>query len=170
MVQGAEQAMAALQQKSLDVAVRLARLSIENSQRIMQLQVDVARELFDDGVSSAKVLALVQDPQEAMEMRARFAQQAAEKMFATSRLIAGLTAEMQTEMGRTVSEQLNRGGRDMFEAMQDLLRGMPLNNHAAAEALENTFEHARKTLEQVSHAATEAFAGFARLSEIARGQ
>lgn len=155
-----EQAVISMQKKNLDSAVRLAQMSIENSQRILQLQVDVARDLFDEGVASAKQMAHVGSPQEAMELRARYAQQSAEKMFACSRSIAEITAELQTEMGKMVSDQLNSGSHDMLEAMQQFMTGMPLNNHAAAEVLQHTFDAARKTLEQVAKVSSEAFTAF----------
>lgn len=158
-----EQTVADLQKKNLASAMKLAQLSIENSQRILQLQVEVARDIFEDGVSGAKSMAQVKSPQDAMEMRSRYAQQAAEKMFACSRNIAEITAEMQAEMSKMVSDQLNSGGQEMFGAMQDMLKGMPLNSHAAAEALQHTFDSARKTLEQVSKASTDAFASFAQI-------
>lgn len=157
-----EDAVAAMQKKNLEAAMRLAQLSIENSQRILQLQVDVARDIFEDGVSSAKSLAQVKSPQDAMELRARYAQQAAEKMFSCSRSIAEITADLQTEMGKLVSDQLNKGGQDVFDAMQQMLQGMPLNSHAAAEALQHTFDTARKTLEQVAKASSDAFSSFAQ--------
>jgi phasin family protein len=157
-----EEALASMQKKNLESAMRLARMSIENSQRILQLQVDVARDLFEDGVSSAKAMAQVKSPQEAMELRARYAQQSAEKMFSCSRGIAEVTASLQSEMSKMVSDQLNAGSQEMLDAMQQLMGGMPLNNHAAAEALQHTFEAARKTLEQVAKASSDAFSAFAQ--------
>lgn len=154
-----EEVVTALQKKNLDAAVKLAQLSIENSQRILDLQMQVAKDLFDDGVSSVQAISQAKSPQEAMELRTRYAQQAAEKMFSCSRGIAEVTADLQSEMGKLVSQQLASGSHDMIEAMQQFLKGMPMNSHAAAEALQSTFEAARKTLEQVAKASSDAFAG-----------
>lgn len=157
-----EQTVADLQKKNLSAAMKLAQLSIENSQRILQLQVDVAREIFDDGVNSAKAMAQVKSPQDAIEVRSRYAQEAAEKMFDCSRTIAEITADMQAEMSKLVSEQLNAGGQEFFDVVQQMLQDMPLNSCAAAEALQHTFETARTTLEQVSKASADAFVSFAK--------
>ncbi|MDB5801473.1 MAG: phasin protein [Rhodocyclales bacterium] len=157
MTNKAEQTVAAMQKKNLESAMRLAQLSIENSQRILHLQMQTAREMFEDGVSNVQSLTHVKTPQEAMELRARYAQHAAEKMLTTSRNIAEITAEVQTEMSKLVSQQLTSGSEDLMEAMQGFLKGMPLNSHAAAEAMQSTFETARKTLEQVAKASSEAF-------------
>lgn len=160
-----EEVVSVMQKKNLDAAVRLAQLSIENSQRILQMQMSIAKELFEDGVANAQALAQVKTPQEAMELRTRYAQQAAEKMFACSRGIADVTSEVQTEMGKLVSQQLSSGSHEMIEAMQSFLKGMPMNSHAAAEALQSTFDAARKTLEQVAKASSEAFSSIAASSK-----
>ncbi|MCX7178338.1 MAG: phasin family protein, partial [Proteobacteria bacterium] len=52
-----------LHRKNMEAAMKLAQMSIENSQRIMALQVDVAKKLFQDSVQSAKALTTVKDPQ-----------------------------------------------------------------------------------------------------------
>ena len=38
-----------LQRKNMEAAMRLAQLSIENSQRIMALQTELAKEMFQSG-------------------------------------------------------------------------------------------------------------------------
>lgn len=160
-----QQTIVELQQGNITAAMHLAQIAIENAQRILQMQVEVAREIFDDGVADAKQLGGAQNPKELIESRARLAQQMAEKMFACSRTIAGLTAEMQAEMGKTVSERMTSNGQEIVNAVEELLQGMPLNNHAAAEALQHTFESARKSLEQASKASSDVFAVYSQNSK-----
>ncbi len=45
-----EQQFNEIQKKNLEAAMRLAQLSIENSQRIMELQVGTAKSLFDEAL------------------------------------------------------------------------------------------------------------------------
>jgi len=160
-----QQTIVELQQGNISAAMHLAQIAIENAQRIVQMQVEVAREIFDDGVADAKKLGNVENPQELIESRARLAQQVAEKMFACSRTIAGMTAEMQAEMGKTVSEQLASNGKEIVNAVEELLQGMPLNNHAAAEALQHTFDSARKSLAQASKVSSEVFSAYAKQTD-----
>lgn len=160
MATKAEDTLESLQKKNLEAAMRLAQMSIDNSQRILQIQVDAARDIFDDGVSSAKALAQVKSPQEAMELRAHYAQQTAERMFNCSKSISELTVEMQGTLGKMMNEQISQGCQDTMETMQKMFAAMPMNGNAAAEALQHTFDTARKTLEQVSKASSDAFATF----------
>ncbi len=52
-----------LQKKNLEAAMRLAQLSIENSQRIMEIQVTAAKSLFEEGVHNAKAMSTSQGPE-----------------------------------------------------------------------------------------------------------
>ncbi|GAA5160003.1 phasin family protein [Viridibacterium curvum] len=162
MANKTDQTVAALQKRNLEAAMQLAQISIENSQRILQLQMETARDLFESGVSNVQALSHVKTPQEAMELRARAAQQTAEKMFSTSRDIAEITAGMQDAMSKLVSQQLTSGSQELISAVQGMLQGMPLNSHAAAETMQSTFEAARKTLEQVAKASSDAFSAVAK--------
>ena len=107
-----------LQKKNLEAAMRLAQLSIENSQRIMEIQVTAAKSLFEEGVHNAKAMSTVKDPKDMMNLRANYAQTTTEKMLACAREIAEITATTQAEFGKLVGEQLTSGSQDMFEAMQ----------------------------------------------------
>jgi phasin family protein len=160
MTTKADEAVAAMQKKNLEAAMALAQMSIESSQRILQLQVDAAKNLFEDGVSSTKALAAVTTPQEAVDLRVRYAQQTAEKMLECSRGVAAITAELQAAMTKMMSSQLNQGGQEMMEALQSMMKGMPMNSQAAAEAMQTTFDTARKALEQVAKASGDAFSAF----------
>ena len=49
-----QQQLNEIQKKNLEAAMRLAQLSIENSQRIMELQVGTAKSLFEEGVAAVQ--------------------------------------------------------------------------------------------------------------------
>ena len=52
-----------LHRKNMEAAMRMAKLSMENSQRIMALQSELAKEMFQSGVENAKALTTARDPQ-----------------------------------------------------------------------------------------------------------
>jgi phasin family protein len=150
-------ALGALQKKNLEAALRLAQVSIENSQRILELQMQASREIFESGVASARAMSEADTPQAALQLRTRYAQETTEKVLACSRGIAEVTVQLQTEMGRMVSEQITEGGQDVLAAMQKMLTHGPMGNETAARALQESFEAANRTLQQVVQASTAAF-------------
>lgn len=149
-----------LQKKNLEAAVRLAQMSIENSQRIMELQVSVAKSLFEEGVENAKALSNVKDPKQAIELRTQYAQRTTEKMLSCAREMAELTNRTQAEVGKLVGEQLSTGGKDMFEAMQKMFTGMPITDQNAMTALQTAMDTTRSAFEQMTRASSEAFQMF----------
>jgi len=140
--------------------MRLAQMSIENSQRIMEIQVNTAKRLFEEGVHNAKALSAAKDPQGAMEMRASYAQRTTEEMLACARQIAEITASTQAEFGRLVGEQLSSGSTDMFEAMQKMFTGMPIADQNALGAMQTAMDTTRAAFEQMTRASTQAFQAF----------
>ena len=149
-----------LQKKNLEAAMRLAQLSIENSQRIMEIQVTAAKSLFEEGVHNAKAMSAVKDPKDMMNLRANYAQTTTEKMLSCAREIAEITATTQAEFGKLVGEQLTSGSQDMFEAMQKMFKGMPISDQNAMGAMQTAMDTTRSAFEQMTRASAEAFQAF----------
>ncbi len=152
-----------LQKKNLEAAMRLAQLSIENSQRIMEIQVSTAKSLFEDGVQNAKAQTTAQNPKDVVELRAQYAQTTTEKMLACAREIAEITTRTQTEVGKLVSEQLTTGSQDVFEAMQKVLKGLPITDQNALNSFQTAVDTTRAAFEQITRASTEAFQAFGQM-------
>ncbi|BAL24148.1 phasin family protein [Azoarcus sp. KH32C] len=149
-----------LQKKNFEAAMRLAQLSIENSQRIMELQVATAKSLFEEGVENAKAQSAAKDPNELLNLRSQYAQSTAEKMLGCARELAELTTRAQTELGKLVGEQLSSGGKDVFEAMQKMFSGMPISDQNAMTAIQSAMDTTRAAFDQMTRASAEAFQTF----------
>ena len=52
-----------MNRKSMDAALKLAQMSFDNAQRMMALQSDLAKEIFQSGMANAKAQASASDPQ-----------------------------------------------------------------------------------------------------------
>ena len=157
-----------LQRKNIEAAMRLAQMSIENSQRIMELQVQTAKALFEDGVENAKAMTATQDPQKIVELRSQYAQATTERMLACAREIAEVAARSQAEVGKMVSEQLNSGGQDVFEAFNKMFTGMPVTDQNAVNAIQGAMDTARNAFEQMTRASTDAFPAFSQVGAAAQ--
>jgi len=146
-----------LQKKSLDAAVQLAQLSIENTQRVIEVQVAVAKSLFEDSVDNAKALTGIRNPQEAVQLRTRFAQSSAEKVFAGAREIAEIAAKAQAQIGKFVGEQLTNSSTEVLEAIQQMFQGLPIADQNTLNAIQNTLNTTRAAVEQLTRVSSNAF-------------
>ena len=148
-----------LHRKNMEAAMRLAQMSIENSQRIVTLQVEVAKTLFQDSVDNAKALATAKDPQQAVNLRTQYTQGTTQKMIDAAREIAEIGNASRTEFSRLMTEQLASGSKDMMEAFQSFFGSLPGQNGNVVTAMQQAMDKANKAFEQIAEASASAFAG-----------
>lgn len=146
-----------LHRKNMEAAMRLAQLSIENSQRIMALQSDLARQLFQSSVDNAKAQGTAAAPQEVMTLRTQYAQETAQKMMETAQRIAEVGNEARTEFSRMLTEQLASGSHDMMEAFQSFFKTLPGQNANMLENMQQAMRTANGAFEQIAKVSAAAF-------------
>ena len=148
-----------LHRKNMEAAMRLAQMSIENSQRIVALQVEVAKTLFQDSVDNAKALATVKDPQQAVTLRTQYTQDTTQKMIEAAREIAEIGNSSRGEFSRLMTEQLASGSKDMMEAFQAFFGTLPGQNASVVETMQKAMAQANKAFEQIAEASASALSG-----------
>ncbi len=156
-----------LNRKNMEAAMRLAQLSIENSQRVVALQNELARDLFQDGVENARAQATAKDPQEVLRLRSQYAQETAQKMMVTAQKVAEIGNESRVEFSRMLTEQLAAGSQEMADAFQGFFRAMPGQNANVLEVMQQAMASANSAFEQIAKAST---ATFGNMTEAAKGR
>jgi phasin family protein len=167
---GKNEQFSELNRKNMEAAMRLAQLSIENSQRVMTLQNELARELFNDGVSNAKAQAGAKDPQEVLQLRAKYAQDTAQKMMVTAQKVAEIGNEARVEFSRMLTEQLASGSQEMADAFQGFFRNMPGQNANMLEVMQQAMSTANSAFEQIAQATTAAFSNMGEMAQKSAGK
>ncbi len=160
-----EAAMAAASQRNLEAAMQLAQLSFDNSRKMIEFQLGIARELFEQSFQNMQEAAAAKDPGALAALRAKFAQDATQRMLEATRQIAQMTTEFQTDLGKTMAAQIASHSQafaqgftqNLGEAMQQGVKGLPTNPAEAFAAMEKTFAASREAFEQM---AQQAFSGF----------
>lgn len=146
-----------IQRKNMEAAMRLAQLSIENSQRIMELQSQLARELFENSVEQTKLQVGSKDPQDIVRLRAQYAQETTQKMIAAAQHVAEIGNSARVEFSRLLTEQLAAGSQDMVDAFQTFFKALPGQNSNLLETMQQAMTNANTAFEQMRKAATNAF-------------
>lgn len=146
-----------IQRKNMEAAMRLAQISIENSQRIMELQSQLARELFEHSVEQAKLQANSKDPQDIVKLRAQYAQETTQKMIHAAQEVADIGNSARVEFSRLLTEQLAAGSHDLVDAFQSFFKSLPGQNTSFLEVMQQAMSNANNAYEQMRKAATAAF-------------
>jgi phasin family protein len=145
-----------LHRKNMEAAMRMAQLSIENSQRIMSLQSELAKEMFQSGVENAKAQSGAQDPMAMMALRTQYAQETTQRMVAAAQKIAEISNSARAEFARLVTEQLASGSQDMSESMQTFMKSLPGQTPNMMESFQQAIATANSAFEQITKASTAA--------------
>jgi phasin family protein len=146
-----------IQRKNLEAAMRLAQLSIDNSQKIMALQSQLARDLLVGSMSQAKDQVDKTDPLDVMNLRTRYTQDSMQKMLATAQEIADIGNNARAEFSRLLTEQLAAGSHDMVDAFQSFFKALPGQNAGVLETMQQAMANANAAFEQMSQASAKAF-------------
>jgi phasin family protein len=147
-----------IHRKNMETAMRMAQMSIDNSQRIMQLQTELAKHLFDESAANVQALANVQDPQEIIALRTKYAQETSKQMIAAAQKIAEIGNQARSDFSRLLTEQLASGGQDLMDSMQSFFKTVPGGNANLVETLQQAMATANGAFEQIAKASSAAFA------------
>lgn len=158
-----------LHRKNMEAAMRLAQLSIENSQRIMALQSELAKDMFQSGVENAKALTGARDPQAIMQLRTQYAQETTQRMVAAAQQIAEISNSARAEFARLVTEQLASGSQDMTESLQSFMKNMPGQTPNMMESFQQAIATANQAFEQIAKASTAAMSSVGETVKKASG-
>jgi phasin family protein len=139
-----------LNRKNMEAAMRLAQLSIENSQRVMALQNELARELFNDSVENARAQSSAKDPQEVLRLRAEYAQETARKMMAVAQHVAEIGNDARVAFSHMLTEQLASGSQEMADAFQGFFKSLPGQNPNMMEMMQQAMANANSAFEQIA--------------------
>lgn len=158
-----------LHRKNMEAAMRLAQLSIENSQRVMALQSELAKTLFEEGVANAKAQSGAKDPAEVMKLRAEYAQDTTKKMVAAAQEIAAIGNESRAEFSRLLTEQLASGSKDMTESFQSFFKNLPGHNPNMMDAMQQAIATANSAFEQIASVSSAAMNNVGEMAKKASG-
>ncbi|MDO8959071.1 MAG: phasin family protein [Rhodocyclaceae bacterium] len=150
-----------LNRRNMEAAMRLAQMSTENSQRVMALQNELAREMFQQGVDNARALTSAKDPQQVMQLRTQYAQETAQQMMVAAQKVAEIGNDARMEFTRMLTEQLASGNQEMVDAFQGFFKVMPAPNANIMEVMQQSMATANQAFEQITKASTAAFGGMA---------
>lgn len=155
-----------LAQQQLELALNVARISLDSAERMLQLQLSAAKNTLEDSAKTAARLAEVKDPQSALAVRTELTEQAMESLLGFSREAYELAAKTQAEFtklseARIGSLQANLvAGFDKFgraaPAGSDLFSSSFKSSVAASQAAFDSLNKATRQIAEFADASMKA--------------
>lgn len=158
MYQAPEQ-LIAFNKANLELASRFAGIALEGAERMLDLQLKVAREAFSDTLESAKAIAAAKDFQQLAALKDSLAQPTLEKAAEYAKSVYDVAASTQAELGKLIEEQFTSFNKEIVAALDKLVKTAPAGSEvgiaavkSAIAAVNSAYENLAKVAKQLAEA------------------
>ena len=158
-----------IHRKNMEAAMRLAQLSIDNSQRVMSLQAELAKTLFESSMASAKESAAAKSPQDLLKLRTEYVQETTQKVVEVAQQVAEIGNQSRAEFSQLLTEQLASGNKDLADSLQGFMTNLPVGMPNVIDAMEQAMSTANDAFDQISKASAAALSNVSSLAKKATG-
>ncbi|MFY9329369.1 MAG: phasin family protein [Georgfuchsia sp.] len=134
----------------IETLLTLANTVFASTERLAALNLNIARTVIEDSVSSTKGLLGVKDPQELLGYQTSLAQPAVEKAVAYSRSLYEIASQTQEEVGKIFEAQFVELNKTLNVALDQVTKNAPAGSDAAVAALKSTIAAANSAYDSVS--------------------
>ncbi len=151
----AEQMMTA-QKSNLDTLFGLTGMAFEGMEKLIELNIQVAKTAMVEAAATTKAAMSVKDAQELMALQAGLLQPAAEKAAAYSRHVYEIAASTGADVGR-VAEAKASDAQAKFAAVVDTAaKNAPAGTENAVALMKSAMAAATNAIESIQKAAKQA--------------
>jgi len=138
---------------AVDAALGYGTIVLESAERLLDLNMKVARSALADNAKSLKALTEAKDVQELAALQQALAQPAIEKAVAYSRALYELSTETQADLQKFVETHLAEAKKSVSEVVENLVKAAPVGSEAVQAAVKSAMAAANNAYETVSKAA-----------------
>ncbi len=134
----------------------LSNKMFEGVEKIVDLNLNVAKASLEESSATAKQLLSAKDLQEVFSLSAAHAQPNAEKAIAYGRHLANITASTQAEFTKTAEAQLAENNRKVVELIDEITKNAPAGSENAVAFMKSAIGNATAGYEQLNKSAKQA--------------
>ncbi|MGZ5037220.1 MAG: phasin family protein [Usitatibacter sp.] len=122
----------------LDAAARLTRISMDNAERVISLQLQYAKGTLEQATAAAKAATGAKDVQELLSVRTRSAENAVEWLMNYSRSMYEVASETQSELSKLAEERMSSFQQAVTETVEQAAKSAPGGSDVAVAAMKSS--------------------------------
>ena len=138
--------------ENLETFVEFAGITVAGAEKLLDVQMKIAKAFFADTVKHAKTVVAAKDVQELTEIQTSFAQPSAEKATAYGRSIYSVVAETQAELSKFFEVRFADVNKNMTTALDKALKSAPAGSDVAVAAVKSAMAAANQAYDAFSKA------------------
>ena len=151
----AEQLLAA-QKANLATLFDLGKKAFEGVEKMMELNLQVAKTSFEEASDHAKAVLAVKDAQELLALQASLLQPAAEKAAAYSRHLYDIASGTGAEFGKAAEAQAADAQKKFMSVVDNAVKNAPAGTENAVVLVKSAVAAANNAFDSVQKAAKQA--------------
>lgn len=140
----------------LSMFTNLTSKAFESMEKMVDLNLNVAKASLEDTSIAARQLMTAKDPQEFFSLTAAQAQPTAAKAIAYGRHLAGIAASAHAEFTRAAEEQIAETGRKVSTLVEDASKNAPAGSENLMAMMKSAIGNANAGYEQFSKSTKQA--------------
>jgi phasin family protein len=147
--------IAAANKANLETLLSLTNKAFEGVEKLVELNMAVAKASLNENVHNAKQALSVRDAQALMAMQAGMVQPLAEKIMSYSRHLYDIANETQATFSTVTESQLKKSNGNLNGLVEEMSKNAPAGSEAAVQAIKqamaaanNAYETTQKSIKQ----------------------
>lgn len=138
---------------NVEAMLTVANTAFASAERLAALNLNTARGVLEDAVSSIKTLMGAKNPQEVLNLQATLAQPAVEKLVAYSRSVYEISAQSQEEFSKIFEAQIADMNKNLTALLDKAAKSGPAGSDVAVSAVKSAIAAANSAYDSMNKAA-----------------
>ena len=138
--------------ESLETFVEFAGIAAAGAEKLLDVQLKIARAVFADTVKFAKTVVAAKDVQELTEIQTSIVQPSTEKATAYGRSLYSVVAETQTELSKFFEVRFADVNKNLTTALDKAVKSAPAGSDVAVAAVKSAMAAANQAYDAFSKA------------------
>ncbi len=137
-------------------AARLSKMSLDNAERLLALQLGFAKAALGDATRTARAAAGTKDVQQLLALRTQAAETAMTQWLEYSRGLYEVASETQSELSKLAEERLADLQRTITDTVDQAAKSAPAGSDVAVAAMKSSLAAATSAFDSFTKAARHA--------------
>ena len=139
--------IAAAQKANLETLSGLTNQALQSIEKLVELNMHIAKQSLSDSMSNAKKALEVKDIQQLLANQAEAVQPMAEKIMAYSRHLYEVAHETQANFTKSAEKEMAAGQKKINALVEDWTKNAPAGSDAAVQAMKQAIASANTVFE-----------------------
>jgi len=141
---------------SIEAALTVANITLQSTERLLDLNLKTAKEALDESMRSARALTEAKNVQDMVALQSTAAQPGLDKAIAYSRSVYEVATQAQTELNKLIEAQMAQVNGELIAALDNAAKTAPAGSEPAFAAFKSAMAMASTAYDTFTKVARQA--------------